>query len=65
MKKKYTCIDLFCGCGGLSKGFELAGFDVIGGIDFNDAPRGFYKISKDQFEAILKETASEGRFIVD
>lgn len=37
MKKKYTCIDLFCGCGGLSKGFELAGFDVVGGIDFNDA----------------------------
>jgi hypothetical protein len=31
----------------------------------NDAPRGFYKISKDQFESILKETASEGRFIVD
>ena len=37
MTKKYTCIDLFCGCGGMSKGFELAGFDVIGGIDFNDA----------------------------
>lgn len=31
----------------------------------NDAPRGFYKISKDQFESILKETASEGRFIVN
>ena len=37
IKKKPTCIDLFCGCGGLSKGFELAGFDVVGGIDFNDA----------------------------
>lgn len=30
-------LDLFCGCGGLSKGFELAGFDVILGIDNDKA----------------------------
>lgn len=35
MEKKYKVIDLFCGCGGLSKGFELAGFEITGGIDFN------------------------------
>ena len=33
--KNLTCLDLFCGCGGLSKGFQLAGFDIVGGIDFN------------------------------
>ena len=28
-------IDLFCGCGGISAGFELAGFKIVGGIDFD------------------------------
>jgi len=32
----YNVIDLFCGCGGLSYGFERAGFNVLLGID-NDA----------------------------
>lgn len=31
--KKYNVIDLFCGCGGLSSGFEQAGFNVLLGID--------------------------------
>lgn len=36
--RKYNVIDLFCGCGGFSKGFDEAGFDVRFGIDlWNDA----------------------------
>lgn len=31
--KKNKIIDLFCGCGGLSKGFEIAGFEVKVAID--------------------------------
>jgi len=33
---KPVAIDLFCGCGGLSKGFEKAGFEVRLGIDCDD-----------------------------
>lgn len=30
---RYTVLDLFCGCGGLSLGFEKAGYDVLLGVD--------------------------------
>ncbi len=33
--EKHNVLDLFCGCGGLSKGFEMAGYNIIGGVDFN------------------------------
>ncbi len=34
---KYTVVDLFCGAGGLSRGFLDAGFDVVLGVDY-DSP---------------------------
>ena len=38
MKKifRHNVLDLFCGCGGISEGYFLAGFDIAGGIDFNE-----------------------------
>ena len=45
MNKKYTVIDLFCGCGGLSEGFRLAGFEIVGGIDFNKMATETYKLN--------------------
>lgn len=35
-QKKYNVLDLFCGCGGLSRGFIDAGFSVKLGVDFDD-----------------------------
>ena len=31
--RKLNVVDLFCGCGGFSKGFEEAGFKICFGID--------------------------------
>lgn len=33
MEEQYTVLDLFCGCGGLSLGFEEAGYNILLGID--------------------------------
>lgn len=33
--KKYTYIDLFCGAGGLSLGFDRAGFENVFSVEFN------------------------------
>ena len=42
--KKYNVIDLFCGCGGFSLGFEQAGFLIKSGIDlWSDATNTYQK----------------------
>lgn len=43
MKKKLKVLDLFCGCGGISEGYALAGFEIAGGIDFNEFATNTFK----------------------
>ncbi|WP_413862191.1 DNA cytosine methyltransferase [Methanobrevibacter sp. UBA417] len=49
MDSKPNVIDLFCGIGGFSKGFEMAGFNIVCGIDFWD-------IAIETFESNHKNT---------
>ena len=44
-KKKYKVIDLFCGCGGLSLGFIDAGYDVVIGVDHDEAALKTYNLN--------------------
>ncbi len=50
--KKYTCIDLFSGAGGLSKGFLDAGYNVILGVDYDDAALKTFQENHEGSEAL-------------
>ncbi len=52
MKRKFTCVDLFSGAGGLSRGFMDAGFDVLIGVDFDDAALKTFKENHGDSEAL-------------
>ncbi len=45
MNTKFNCIDLFCGAGGLSYGFEKAGFKTIYAVEFNKIYADSYKLN--------------------
>ena len=38
-------VDLFCGCGGLSLGFQQAGFDIIAAYDNWEAATDVYRLN--------------------
>ena len=48
----YKFIDLFCGCGGLSLGFQMAGFIPVAGIDYNGAAISTYRRNFPEAKAI-------------
>lgn len=52
IKKKYNVIDLFSGAGGLSRGFMDAGFNVLLGVDFNEAALSTFKENHGNAEAM-------------
>ena len=33
-KRRPTCVDIFCGCGGFSLGFMQAGFEIVAAVDW-------------------------------
>lgn len=53
-----TVLDLFCGGGGLSTGFEQAGYDVVAGIDVNEDFLATYERNHEDSLAIQADLAS-------
>lgn len=52
MRKAYTCVDLFSGAGGLSRGFYDAGYNVVLGVDFDEAALKTFKENHGSAEAM-------------
>lgn len=51
-RNKFTCLDLFSGAGGLSRGFYDAGYDVVLGVDFDEAALKTFKANHGTAEAM-------------
>lgn len=51
-KKRYNVVDLFSGAGGLSKGFMDAKFNIVLGVDFDDAALKTFKENHGYAEAM-------------
>jgi len=50
-----TAVDLFCGCGGLSLGFRMAGFKVLLGLDLDRHAISTYKYNNPEVITINKD----------
>ncbi|MEH2183037.1 DNA cytosine methyltransferase [Nostoc sp.] len=63
IENKPTVLDLFCGAGGMSLGFQNAGCEIIGGIDKN--PHAIKTHHKNFPKSRLKLAAKEIEYITD
>ena len=59
MNSKKYMIDLFSGCGGLSHGFEQAGFECILGIDYDQPALDTFAYNHPHAQAIKLDLSSE------
>lgn len=57
MEKKFTLVDLFCGCGGLSLGFQNAGFEIAAAYDYWDLAISIY--GKNFLHPVIKRDLSD------
>ncbi|CEP43703.1 DNA cytosine methyltransferase [Paraclostridium sordellii] len=70
IKNRPLVLDMFCGCGGLSRGFMDAGYDVVLGIDHDEAALKTFKANHGNAEArkldlFLPESIDEIEKIID
>ena len=64
-KSTYHILDLFCGCGGMSLGFERAGYDVLLGIDVWKDALATYAYNHKKSMALCADLASLNPVDVD
>jgi len=57
-RRSLTVFDLFCGCGGLSKGFEMDGYRVLGGVDHDAAALRTYALNFPKARALDSDLAA-------
>lgn len=51
--RRFSAVDLFSGCGGLSQGLVDAGFDVVGAIDSDELSVSTYKMNRPDTHCVL------------
>lgn len=51
----YRTLDLFCGCGGISKGFSNANYNIVAGIDIWDTAIESYKKNNPSHICLVKD----------
>ena len=60
----YKFLDLFCGCGGLSLGFKMAGMQPVAGIDYNKAAIETYSLNFKETRAICADILSMDKQVI-
>lgn len=63
-KNRFTCLDLFSGAGGLSRGFYDAGYNVVLGVDFDEAALKTFKENHGSAEAMRLDLFDHGNIDV-
>ena len=62
----FRVLDLFCGAGGLSLGFKMANFDIVGGIDFDQEALDTHKLNfKDGFHFCGDISELDDEFVLE
>lgn len=63
-KNKFKVLDLFCGAGGLSRGFIDAGFEVSLGVDFDENALNTFRLNHEGAEAMRLDLFDESNINV-
>ena len=61
-QKTYNVVDLFCGCGGLSKGFEEAGYSILLGVDFEQSALDTFELNHKSSKGLKLDLSNPSSF---